>query len=100
MTATAKASGPLTAESLLTASADGRLPSVRLFRPLLQRVVHLGELEGELNIDLNAAGTLGEPVFIDGANLNNASLGLLGPGITLSEINTTIENINIENANS
>jgi len=62
------------------------LPSIGLLRPLLQRVVHPGELEGELTVDLSAAGTLGNPVFTGGANLNDASLGLLGAGITLSEI--------------
>lgn len=91
MTATAKVNGPLVPESPLRASAKGRLPSIGLLRPLLRRVVNPGELQGELTIDLLTAGTLGDPVFTGGAKLAGGSLGLLGAGITLSDINISAQ---------
>jgi translocation and assembly module TamB len=91
MTATAKVSGPLAPESPLKATAKGRLPSIALLRPLLQRVVNPGELLGELTIDLDVAGTLADPVFTGGANLSDGSLQLLGAGVTLSGINITAQ---------
>jgi translocation and assembly module TamB len=87
MTATANVNGPLAPESPLQAAANGRLPNVGLLRPLIQRAVNPGELDGELTVDLDAAGTLGDPVFTGGANLANGTLGLLGAGITFSDIN-------------
>ena len=89
ITATAKVKGPLAPESPLKATAKGRLPSIALLRPLLQRVVNPGELLGDLTIDLGAGGTLGDPVFTGGANLTDGSLQLLGVGVTLSGINIT-----------
>ena len=91
ITATAKVKGPLAPESPLKATAKGRLPSIALLRPLLQRVVNPGELKGELTVDLGAGGTLGDPVFTGGANLTDGSLQLLGAGVTLSGINLTAQ---------
>ena len=93
MTATAKVSGPLVAESPLQASVNGRLPDIELLRPLLQRALHPGELQGELTVDLDVGGTLGDPLFTGGANLAGGSLGLTGAGVTLSEINITAQSI-------
>lgn len=87
MAATARVSGPLDAESPLTAIARGRLPGIGLLRPLVQRVVNPGELKGELTIDLGVGGTLGDPVFTGGAYLANGTLGLLDAGVTLTDIN-------------
>ncbi len=87
MTATAKVSGPLVTESPLKAAAKGRLPSIGLLRPLVQRVFNPGELKGELTIDLDAGGTLGDPVFTGGAYLANGTLGLLAAGVIFSDIN-------------
>jgi len=87
ITATAKVKGPLAPESPLKAAAKGRLPDIALLRPLLRRVVNPSELQGELKINLAAGGTLEDPLFTGGAYLSNGSLGLTGPGITLSEIN-------------
>jgi len=87
MTVTAKVSGPLVAESPLNAAAKGKLPSIGLLRPLVQRVVNPGELQGELTIDLSAAGTLGDPLFTGGAYLADGTLGLLDAGITFTDIN-------------
>jgi translocation and assembly module TamB len=87
MIATARVSGPLDAESPLTAIARGKLPSIVLLRPLVQRVVNPGELKGELTVDLEAGGTLGDPVFTGGAYLANGALGLLDAGVTLTDIN-------------
>jgi len=91
LTTTAKVSGPLVSESPLVAAAKGRLPSIELLRPLVQRVVHPGELQGELTVDLEATGTLGNPLFIGGANLADGSLGLVDAGITLSGINLSAQ---------
>ena len=87
MTATASVSGPLIAESPLKAAAKGRLPSIELLRPLARRVVQLGKLQGELTLDLDASGTLGDPVFSGGAYLNDGLLELSDAGVTLSGIN-------------
>ena len=87
MTVTARISGPLDAESPLEAEAKGRLPSIGLLRPLLQRVFNPGKLQGELKIDLNAGGTLGDPLFTGGAYLVDGTLGLLGAGVTFTDIN-------------
>jgi translocation and assembly module TamB len=91
LTTRAEVSGPLLPESRLTASAKGRLPSIELLRPLLQRALHPGELQGELTIDLAASGTLGDPLFSGGAYLADGSLGLVDAGITLREINISAE---------
>lgn len=87
--ATARVDGPLASESPLRAAAKGRLHSIGLLRPLLQRVVNPGELGGELTVDLSVAGTLGDPIFTGGASLADGRLGLLGAGVTLSDINVT-----------
>ena len=89
ITTTAKVSGALVPKSRLKATTKGSLPDIGLLRPLLQRVVNPGELSGELKIDLRTGGTVGDPVFTGGAYLSNGALGLLGPGITLSDINIT-----------
>lgn len=89
--ANAKVSGPLISESPLMAEAGGRLPSIGLLRPLLQRVAQPGELEGELRVDLKVSGTLGNPIFTGGAYLAEGKLGLLGAGVTLSGINMAAE---------
>jgi translocation and assembly module TamB len=91
LTTNAKVSGPLVAESPLAAAAKGRLPSIELLRPLVQRVVHPGELQGELTVDLEATGTLGNPIFVGGVNLANGTLGLVDAGITLSGINLSAQ---------
>jgi translocation and assembly module TamB len=91
MKSTAIVKGPLIADSPLQATATGRIPSIELLRPLFQRVVHPGEIKGELTLDLNASGTLGDPVFDGGAYLVDGSLGLVGAGITLSSINIKAE---------
>jgi translocation and assembly module TamB len=91
VSATARVNGPLQAESPLTAKANGRLPSIGLLRPLIQRVVNPGELQGELTINLEAGGTLSEPVFTGGAYLKQGKLGLVDAGIILSEINIAAE---------
>ncbi|MGB5677555.1 MAG: translocation/assembly module TamB domain-containing protein [Gammaproteobacteria bacterium] len=91
LTTTATVSGPLVSESPLVAAAKGRIPSIELLRPLLQRVVHPGELEGELTVDLKATGTLGNPIFIGGAKLADGSMGLVDAGITLSSINLSAQ---------
>lgn len=93
MNATARVSGALLADSPLQAEASGRLPDIGLLRPLLQRVLHPGELEGELTIDLDVAGTLGDPLFTGGAHLVDGSLGLLGAGVTLSGINIAAQSV-------
>jgi len=93
MTAAAKVTGPLAPESPLQASAKGVLPSIGLLRPLIQRVVNPGELQGELKVDLGAGGTLGEPVFTGGAYLADGKLGLLGAGVTLSNINIAAQSV-------
>ena len=87
MTATATVSGPLIAESPLKAVAKGRLPSIELLRPLARRVVQLGKLQGELTLDLDASGTLGDPLFTGGAYLNDGLLELSDAGVTFSDIN-------------
>ena len=86
MTATATVDGPLVAESPLKAAAKGRLPSVELLRPLARRVVQLGKLQGELKLDLDAGGTLGDPLFTGGAYLNDGLMELSDAGVTLSGI--------------
>ena len=86
MTATATVNGPLVAESPLKAAAKGRLPSVELLRPLARRVVQLGKLQGELKLDLDAGGTLGDPLFTGGAYLNDGLMELSDAGVTLSGI--------------
>jgi translocation and assembly module TamB len=87
LVATAKVNGPLLEGSPIVAAANGRVPSIGLLRPLLQRVIHPGELQGKLTIDLDVGGTLGDPVFSGGANLADGALGLVGAGITLTDIN-------------
>ena len=87
MDASASVNGPLQPDSPLQAEANGKLPSIGLLRPLLQRVLHPGELQGELTVDLDVGGTLGDPLFTGGANLANGKLGLQGAGVTLSDIN-------------
>ncbi|MGD8934798.1 MAG: hypothetical protein PVF35_08460, partial [Gammaproteobacteria bacterium] len=87
MMASAEVNGPLLADSPLKASAKGRLPDIGLLRPLLQQVADPGEVKGELKINLNAGGTLGEPVFNGGAYLADGSLGLPAAGIVLSDMN-------------
>ncbi len=87
MKATAVVDGPLEEASSLQASVSGRMPDIGLLRPLLQRVANPGELEGDLSIDLNAGGTLGDPLFKGGATLANGVLGLPVAGVTLREIN-------------
>ena len=89
MTATATVSGPLIPESPLKATAKGRLPSIELLRSLARRVVHPGKLQGELAVDLDAGGTLGDPLFTGGAYLNDGLMELLGAGVTFSDINVT-----------
>ena len=89
MAATAEVNGPLLEASPLQASARGRLPDIGLLRPLLQRVANPGELDGDLTVDLRAAGTLGDQLFKGGAQLANGTLGLPVAGITLSAINIT-----------
>lgn len=91
MKSTAIVKGPLIADSPLQATAKGRIPSIELLRPLFQRVVHPGEIKGELTLDLNASGTLGNPVFDGGVYLVDGSLGLVDAGITLSSINIKAE---------
>ncbi|UCB54153.1 MAG: translocation/assembly module TamB domain-containing protein [Thiotrichales bacterium] len=91
ISATAKVSGPLVSESRLEAAAKGRLPSIGLLRPLVQRVVNPGELQGVLTVDLGVTGSLGDPVFTGGAYLADGKLGLAGAGITLSDINLAAE---------
>jgi translocation and assembly module TamB len=91
MKSTAIVKGPLIADSPLKATAKGRIPSIELLRPLFQRVVHPGEIKGELTLDLNARGTLGDPVFDGGAYLVDGSLGLVDAGVTLSHINIKAE---------
>ena len=91
MSAQAELNGPLDQASPLQASARGRLPNIGLLRPLMQRVANPGELKGELTVDLDAGGTLGDPLFNGGADLANAVLGLPGAGVTLSEINITAQ---------
>ncbi|MBT8133025.1 MAG: translocation/assembly module TamB domain-containing protein, partial [Gammaproteobacteria bacterium] len=86
MTATATVNGPLSAESPLKAAAKGRLPSIELLRPLARRVVQLGKLQGELKLDLDAGGTLGDPLFSGGAYLNDGLMELSDAGVTLSGI--------------
>ena len=87
MIATASVDGPLAPDSPLKAEANGKLPSIGLLRPLLQRVLQPGELQGELSVDLDVGGTLGDPLFTGGAYLANGKLGLIGAGVTLSDIN-------------
>jgi translocation and assembly module TamB len=87
VTANATVSGPLIAESPLQAAAKGRLPSIELLRPLARRVVQLGKLQGELTLDLDASGTLGDPLFTGGAYLDDGLLELSDAGVTLSSIN-------------
>jgi translocation and assembly module TamB len=89
--ANAKVSGPLVTDSPLKAEASGRLSSIGLLRPLVQRVAQPGELEGELRVDLKVSGTLGKPIFTGGAYLAEGKLGLLGAGVTLSGINMAAE---------
>jgi len=89
--ASAKVSGPLDIDSPLKAEAVGRLPSIALLRPLVQRVAQPGELEGDLRVDLKVSGTLGNPVFTGGAYLSDGKLGLLAAGVTLTGINMTAE---------
>jgi len=91
--ATAKVSGPLVADSPLQASAKGRLPDIGLLRPLLQRALNPGEMQGELTVALDVAGTLGEPLFTGGANLANGSLGLVAAGVVLSDINIAAKSV-------
>lgn len=93
MKATAKVSGPLVAESPLQASAKGRLPDIGLLRPLLQRALNPGELQGELTVALDVAGSLGDPLFTGGANLADGALGLLAAGVTLSDINIAAHSV-------
>ena len=93
MTATAKVGGPLVTESPLQASVNGRLPDIELLRPLLQRALHPGELQGKLTVDLDVGGTLGDPLFTGGANLAGGSLGLTGAGVTLSGINIAAQSV-------
>jgi len=89
MTASAIVNGPLVPESPLKATAKGRLPSIELLRPLARRVVHPGNLQGELKVDLDVGGTLGDPLFTGGAYLNDGLMELLGAGVTFSDINVT-----------
>jgi translocation and assembly module TamB len=91
MQAKAIVSGPLVTESPLKAEVKGKLPDIDLLRPLLRRVVQTGNLEGELTVDLDTGGTLGDPLFTGGAYLSGASVELLDAGITLSEINLAAE---------
>ena len=93
MNATAKVSGPLVADSPLQASAKGRLPDIGLLRPLLQRALNPGELQGELTVALDVAGSLGDPLFTGGANLADGSLGLVAAGVVLSDINITAQSV-------
>ena len=86
LAATAKVYGPLQDDSPLKAAARGKLPSIELLRPLVHRVVHPGVIQGEFTMDLDVAGTLGDPLFSGGARLANGSLELLDAGITLSDI--------------
>jgi translocation and assembly module TamB len=86
LTATAKVTGPLQDDSPLKATARGKLPSIELLRPLVDQVVHPGVIQGEFTMDLDIAGTLGDPLFSGGAQLANGSLELLDAGITLSDI--------------
>jgi len=87
LVASATVSGPLAPESALKATAKGVLPSIELLRPLAQRVVHPGQLQGELVIDLDVNGTLEHPLFVGGATLSDGTLELLDAGITYRDIN-------------
>lgn len=85
--ASATVNGPIAAESPLKATAKGVLPSIELLRPLARRVLHPGQLQGELLIDLDVSGTLEHPSFVGGATLSDGTLELLGAGITYRDIN-------------
>jgi translocation and assembly module TamB len=91
MSASARVSGPLLPDSPLKAEAKGRLPNIGLLRPLIQRVVDPGELTGDLKINIDAEGTLGDPVFNGGAYLADGSLGLPAAGVVLNDINIAAE---------
>ena len=85
--ASATVNGPLAPESSLKATAKGVLPSIELLRPLAQRVLHPGQIQGELVIDLDVNGTLEYPLFVGGATLSDGMLELLDAGITYRDIN-------------
>lgn len=87
LVANAAVNGPLVPESRLKAAAKGLLPSIELLRPLAQRVLHPGQLQGELAVDIAAGGTLGHPVFIGGAKLTDGIVEFLDAGVTLHDIN-------------
>ena len=89
--ATALVDGPLLATSPMSAAINGDLPSVGLLRPLVQRVVNPGEMQGALRVDLAVGGTLGDPVFDGGVYLQEGVFGLLDLGITLRDINIAAE---------
>ena len=91
LAATAQVTGPPVLGSPLQAAVNGELPSIDLLRPLLRRVVEPGELRGGLSIDLDVGGTVGDPLFTGGAKFADGALGLLGAGITLSDINIAAE---------
>ena len=91
VTATAGVNGPLLPGSPLQATVEGRLPDIGLLRPLVQRVFDPGELDGELAIDLDAGGTLEEPLFSGGASIANGTLGLPVTGVVLTDINIAAE---------
>ena len=91
LNATASVVGPLAPESPLKAVARGTLPSIGLLRPLVQRVVNPSELKGKLTIDLEAAGTLDNPIFTGGAYLADGSLGLVSTGVTYTDINISAQ---------
>jgi translocation and assembly module TamB len=91
VTASARVKGSLLTDSPLQATVEGRLPDIGLLRPLVQRVFDPGELDGELAIDLDAGGTLEEPLFSGGATIANGTLGVPVLGVVLTDINIAAE---------
>jgi translocation and assembly module TamB len=87
LTGSATVNGPLASESPLKATAKGKLPSIEILRPLAQRVLHPGRMQGELVLDLDISGTLGHPLFAGGANLSDGVLEMLNAGVTMRAIN-------------
>jgi len=91
LTASGSISQPFSATPTIAARIGGGVPDLASLGPLVERLVEVGDLRGQITVDAALSGNARQPDITGGLQLDDGALTVPAAGITVDRINLSLK---------
>ena len=91
LTAAGSVSQPFSETPMITARIGGGVPDLASLGPVVERLVEVGDLQGQITVDATLSGNARQPDITGGLQLEGGALTVPAAGITVDRINLSLQ---------